>query len=401
MPNLDDALVLMELEPVHSALRALVEPELVRQLAGHAEEPSLIGSGNRKSQRERKEFIETAWTRFEALFHAVQQAPPALIGNLRAHDPVARLEASSFRECLRSAVSFSSVEAFFPKPWNDCARHVLPSPSPRDTATALWGPVLAWCVLDCLASTIAPDQPHLAALELFDRLRLRESLAQAFQALGIMGEESWRAAARVRVLLLDRTVATPLPSATEAASPIPPASEPPIATPVAQSTEIASEIAVKADRPAKTPVAIVPPEAAPPHPATAEPGAAFPPLLWLDSDVRWLTGVHDAAGHSYLVREPFEELLWWLQLPRLLTLAGHPEFNRQAAAAIAKSVDDAIAAVAAAGYQADKLLAFDRRSRKKDAATRESTEIAPKGEAKKPDTSPAKDSRSPAGTKKN
>jgi len=401
VPSLDDALVLMELEPVHSALRALVEPELVRQLAGHAEEPSLIGSGNRKSQRERKEFIETAWTRFEALFHAVQQAPPALIGNLRAHDPVARLEASSFRECLRSAVNFSSVEAFFPKPWNDRARHVLPSPSPRDTATALWGPVLAWCVLDCLASTIAPDQPRLAALELFDRLRLRESLAQAFQALGIMGEESWRAAARVRVLLVDRSVATPLPSPTEAASPIPPESEPPIANPVAQSTETASEIAVKADRPAKTPVAIVPPEAAPPHPTTAEPGAAFPPLLWLDSDVRWLTGVHDAAGHSYLVREPFEELLWWLQLPRLLTLAGHPEFSRQTAAAIAKSVDDAIAAVAAAGYQADKLLAFDRRSRKKDAATRESTEIGQKGEAKKPDTSPAKDSRSPAGTKKN
>jgi hypothetical protein len=45
--------------------------------------------------------------------------------------------------------------------------------------------------------------------------------------------------------------------------------------------------------------------------------------LWRDPDVRWLTGVHEAQGHAYLVREPYEELLWWLLMPSLLRLAGY------------------------------------------------------------------------------
>ncbi len=55
------------------------------------------------------------------------------------------------------------------------------------------------------------------------------------------------------------------------------------------------------------------------------------PDLWLDPDVRWLTGVHEAQGQDYLVREPYEELLWWLQLPGILRLAGEQAVNRKAA----------------------------------------------------------------------
>ena len=40
------------------------------------------------------------------------------------------------------------------------------------------------------------------ALDLFDRLRLREPFAQAFAALGFEGEEGWRVAARIKVVLL-------------------------------------------------------------------------------------------------------------------------------------------------------------------------------------------------------
>jgi hypothetical protein len=71
-----------------------------------------------------------------------------------------------------------------------------------------------------------------------------------------------------------------------------------------------------------------------------------------------LTGVHEAGGHDYLVKEPFEELIWWLQLPALLRLASHSEPNRPAAAAIAKAVEDAVVTVATAGYQTDRLLAL-------------------------------------------
>jgi hypothetical protein len=66
----------------------------------------------------------------------------------------------------------------------------------------MWGPVLGWCVLELLAESIDAENPEIVALGLFDRLRLREPFAQAFGALGFEGEESWRVAARIKVLLL-------------------------------------------------------------------------------------------------------------------------------------------------------------------------------------------------------
>ena len=82
------------------------------------------------------------------------------------------------------------------------ARRVLPSPSPQLTATAMWGPVLAWSVLELLAESFDAEKPEPVALDIFDRLRLREPFGHVFAALGFEGEEAWRAAARVKVGLL-------------------------------------------------------------------------------------------------------------------------------------------------------------------------------------------------------
>ena len=37
--------------------------------------------------------------------------------------------------------------------------------------------------------------------------------------------------------------------------------------------------------------------------------------LWRDPDVGWLTGLHESDGVSYFAKEPYEALMWWLQLP--------------------------------------------------------------------------------------
>jgi hypothetical protein len=79
--------------------------------------------------------------------------------------------------------------------------------------------------------------------------------------------------------------------------------------------------------------------------------------LWLDADLRWLTGVHEAEGHDYLVRESYEELLWWLQLPLLLRLAGEAAPSRAVLQAINKGIEEALTAAEAAGYRVDLLLA--------------------------------------------
>jgi hypothetical protein len=83
---------------------------------------------------------------------------------------------------------------------------------------------------------------------------------------------------------------------------------------------------------------------------------ALPPALWLDPDVRWLTGVHEAEGRDYLVRERYEEMLWWMLMPSLLRLAGEPALDRAAIDRMGAIVDEALAAAEAAGYRVDRLM---------------------------------------------
>lgn len=83
---------------------------------------------------------------------------------------------------------------------------------------------------------------------------------------------------------------------------------------------------------------------------------ALSPDLWLDPDVRWLTGVHEAEAHAYLVRESYEELLWWLLMPSLLRLAGETAPSRAAVEQMSKTIEEALATAEAAGYRIDALL---------------------------------------------
>jgi hypothetical protein len=216
------------------------------------------------------------------------------------------------------------VESRFPKPWDTAARRVLPNSSPLHAAAALWGPVLGWCALELLARSVDPGKPQRVAIDLFDRLRLREPFAQAFNAHGEEGEEGWRAAARIKVLLL-----------TEAG-----VGERSVQGEETRTAAAARKIEEEVKTAEELPV---------------DEGAPFARSLWLDPDVRWLTGMHEAEGHSYVVREPYEELLWWLKLPSLLHLAAEPAPSRVAADTIKKAVDDALAQIAIAGYRVDAL----------------------------------------------
>jgi hypothetical protein len=97
------------------------------------------------------------------------------------------------------------------------------------------------------------------ALAIYDSLKLRHALAETFSSVGVHGEEAWRAAAQVRVLLQ-----------------------------------------LNAQGPG----------------AAAIRSAEF----WQDGDVRWLSGVHSTGeieGSKLERFDPvqFEALVCWLQLP--------------------------------------------------------------------------------------
>jgi hypothetical protein len=265
-----------------------------------------------------------------------------------------------------------AVEALFPTPWPAAARRMLPSPSPKFTATAIWGPILGWCALELLAESINIDQSERVALDLFDRLRLREPFAQSFAALGFDSEESWRVAARIKVILLtgagvgdpevqmsetatelDRRVSGHDLSRAEskaksgrALAPEGSASEPPQPGAEQESSVSGHDLSRAESQPEKA-GALAPAESL---------SGPIPSALWSDPDVRWLTGIHTAEAHEYLVRESYEELLWWMQLPSLLKLAGETNPSRAEVESMSSSIADALAAAEDATYRLDLLL---------------------------------------------
>jgi hypothetical protein len=353
--SLDDALVNLELRPVHDALRLELDPGIVRMLAGLAEHPRSTPDGKDQKlvashAQERREFFELAWRRCESFVRAAQTAyvsRAAKEGYQVAAQPTnPALLGPIFRERLQAAMRIPVIEAAFARPWTAAARRVLPSPSPQFTATAIWGPLLGWCVLELLAESISGDAPQKMALDLFDRLRLREPFAQAFGALGFEGEEGWRVAARIKVVLLSEAGVGK--DGVAAAK-----SEPNLIVEARKSTEASvadlKPMAVKSKSAVPEPVAV---EAGRPN----EERVGLAPGLWSDPDVRWLTGAHEAQGHSYLVREPYEEMLWWLLMPALLRVAGEPVLDRSAIQEMSRSVDQALVSAAKVGYRIDALV---------------------------------------------
>lgn len=285
-------------------------------------------------ESERKEAVERAWVQCERFLQTARGGYMARLvreGGPSAPEEPADLAklGSSTRRCVRAAMRFPAVEAQFASPWCGAARRVLPCASPMFTATAMWGPLQAWCALDSLAQFVAGDGEERHAeleVDLFDRLRLREPLGQAFEALGLEGEEAWRGAARIKVLLLVQAA---------------------LRKPAGADTEEPRPATDGAKKRAKE--------------AAAEEGL-LPRALWRDPDVQWLTGVHEADGHHYVIREAYEELLWWLQMPALLGLSSQAAVNSEAADRIEKAIADAMKAIEEAGYRVDEMLREDEKS---------------------------------------
>jgi hypothetical protein len=148
--------------------------------------------------------------------------------------------------------------------------------------------VLAWIVLRSI-----PRQGDRAAI--FDKLQLRSALAEIFSSIGMEGENPWRAAAKVRVLLFQSDA----PSAT-----------------------IHSE------------------------------------AFWADPDVRWLAGVNEASGTTYFNKECFEELLSWVQLPALVEIAQQDSATLGLIAGLEAAIAKDCHAAQDAGYKLDAYLSL-------------------------------------------
>jgi hypothetical protein len=174
-----------------------------------------------------------------------------------------------YAEIAAASVHLPSMIAAFPEPLQAAARSVLPNSDPGVAAPEVWPPILAWIALRAFPSPAS-------ALAIYDELRLRHALAETFFTVGLLGEQAWRAAAMVRVLLR-------------------------------MNIESSLAAAIRSEE------------------------------FWQDPDVRWLAGISGSAGKEYLNREQFEALICWLQLPALIEISKGPAPFSEAANEIAKT----------------------------------------------------------------
>ncbi len=265
VPNLDDALQALEVAPLHDSLVALLQPDLVTELAELPEALPACGQEGEESTpaAQLMQRVEALTLRFatEALaIYARKTGTSIALGEKDLWLPICRQ--------YHAVIELPDIEREFPEPWSHEAKMVLPSEDPPLHPSVIWGPALGYAVVAGMAEAAGGTDTAATALALFDRLRLRHAFARAFSVGDQITEDGWRAAARIRLAFVYQTLIT--------------------AKPVKGAAE--------------------------------EAFAGFPRQFWEDADARWLLSVNESAGEWYFNKELHQQILWWTQLPDLLRL---------------------------------------------------------------------------------
>ena len=209
VPSLEDALRTLQLRPLHHALQSFVSVELSESLAKWSQRPE----GHARSLAV-DELFAVLSSRLESLLkeeeryissHAGESAGVAVPQQWRLKPEIA---IKKLTQRMEAALSLRTVSKQAGVTWSPAAEFVLPvHPADHPNARAVWSTILGWCAVDAMAdaydaavSDSASEDLRRAKtpVRLFDGLRLREALAEVFSASGLKGEESWRAAARLR-----------------------------------------------------------------------------------------------------------------------------------------------------------------------------------------------------------
>ena len=241
VPNLDEAMSKRRLRPLYAALKNALSAQNVRLFEEALN--SEAGMTQASASVDLKPLTEAATKFFEQAFEAnigatrgtwsgakLVQGKPMIAGELFAQACDTELKIM-----LKLAVAETKQ-----------AGDTLPLLPSIQTQASL--PLLALSMLQCL-----PWRGDLT--ELFDALQLRSALAEAFESAGIVGEDAWREASKVRLALTQWKL--PMPEA------------------------------VLTDQ------------------------------FWQEPDIRWLTGVNESEGHTWFNKEAFRSLVLWLHLPSL------------------------------------------------------------------------------------
>jgi len=315
--NLDEALSKLRLRPLHDALRQALSTDVIHgliqastedqtALSEHtAKRPPKAGkaaSAKKASaivavlETHKHPQLDSFLTRSEAFLaiaaglQAGVNRAPAIPGEtspaVASHPQPLERDLSAMLHLTRLRHASTALP--------EAARDVIPGLAPAEQSVTVWATVLAALLLRHLAPSPA------AAAALFDDLQLRSAVAEIFSGLGLHNEDTWRAAARVRVLVSH-----------------------------------------------EAPLGLID-------------GAANPsrsPDFWQDGDVRWLASVSEAFGSTYFNKEGFEDLLCLLEVPSLLGAVQRGVAPSQIFRKAAERLASTSAAANAAGYNLAQYLA--------------------------------------------
>jgi glycosidase len=290
--SLEEALKMLQLEPVHHALQALIESATVESLADCA-----ALSHDLEKSRRIEAVLEAIGGRTGALLAEVGRYCARRPGELTDEyvsdfGPKAAAAQTWLLHRLECALRMPGLYETSGAHWPAEARSVLPLSQAglsRATVISVWSAVLAWCLLEAMGRALDPEKQDAVASQLFHTLRLREPMAGAFAAPGQPREEHWRAAARVRASFEHASRSTAL-------------------------------------------------------------------YAWLhDPDVAWLIGVHEHEGVSYVVKENLAQLLWWMALRDLLDLAAEERPHWEQLASLEEGIARRMEVMAEAGYKTEAL----------------------------------------------
>ncbi|MGZ4787500.1 MAG: alpha-amylase family glycosyl hydrolase [Terriglobales bacterium] len=317
VPSLEDALRNLELKPVHDSLRTLLDPALVKAVVALTQASSVVKTEPTKAKAPDKQALPSVAKTADAVLDELTNRARIFIREARhyATSPAAEIaglgpqrrwtgdEESSikvFRRNMEAALRLIEIENHFKAPWSAEAAKVIPTATVSDNAVPIWSSVIAWAAAESLGHCCDAADPEVVAAQIFDALRLREVMAEAFAAAGATGDDRWRAAARIR----------------------------------ASFAHAAWAPAVEASH--------------------SRSSAVF---SWLhDPDVAWLIGVHEWQGERYFNKESFEQFLWWMSLRALLTAAAEDKLDALKIAALEKEIKARLKAAADAGYRVEALL---------------------------------------------
>ena len=295
--NLDEALSKLRLQPVHDALKKALSPVVLEALieAAEAKQDHPTAKDDHRKLHPESRGIDTAIAaildRADELFKAIAGLPESNL-NPPAVEPLQK----SLEAVARLPLLVSSSQPA----WPPTARTVLPSNRSSKRASAVWAPVVAWTIMRSIGDA------RKETLEIFDRLQLRTGLAETFSKLGLEGEDAWRAAAKVRILL--------------------------------SGTYESAGLSEKVKN--------------------------FSTAFWNEPDVRWLLAVNESEGILYFNKECLEEMFWWLQLPALIGQLEKGKVDPEVLTAMHGQYQAQVAKAKQAGYKLKEYLAsFEEKPR--------------------------------------